>query len=785
MIRRNTRALACASPLGLFVQRSQAGQFAKSSVHARALRTPILCVGLLLPSVALAQTTPVETVIVTAPRAENPTLAVAPTSTPLDAVQPTSVISNDFLTHNLPQTGNYDEAIKFSPSVFDTAPNGPGLAESQNISIRGFQDGQFNVTYDGIPWGDSNDFTHHTTSFFASHDFDSIIVDRGPGTAATIGNATFGGTVSILSKAPSAHFSVTPYFSYGSFNTQVEGAEINTGEIKATGGTRVVLNLESISSDGYLTNESQRRQNFYLKIVQPLGGHTTLLIVSSLNHIHQNIGLGATANQIAVLGPNWGLSRDPTNQNYYGYNYDRIATDFEYADLASDFGEGWSLDLKGYTYAYFHRGFNGEDPNGEFPNGACVGAVPGTPGTNCDPASGTGGTGGVYYPNDVPGQRLQNDYRSVGTIFRMTKTFKFGDLKFGLWYDHQYNVRSLYEIDMSMGAERSVHNINPNTGAQFNVPDGTGGYVTLNGIDRLLTQNLQTVQPYVQVDLKPLNGLTISPGVRYSYFDRSVNAQVNVKTGSPQVYDNTFSKVLPSVSVNYLINPHWAVYGQVAEGFLAPNENYFNRAAPNSTNFAADTTWNYQSGSTLHLENLVASVDGYYITFSNLITCTTVGGQPVCINNGGVTYKGLEAELTYKLGYGVSAYANGSLNSAKDNQTHQWIPNTPKTTAALGLIYSDRGLYGSLLGKWVGPRYGDTGETQPLSTLFTLDASLGYDIKGTRTALDGTTISLQIQNLTDNTKIINLAGYTVGSGTPLYWTQPGRSVFFTITKRFD
>ncbi|MDE3115237.1 MAG: TonB-dependent receptor [Pseudomonadota bacterium] len=716
---------------------------------------------------ALAQTSPVETITVTGSRVSNPALAAAPTSTPLDAIEPTSLISQDFINHNLPETGNYDEAIKFSPSVFDTAPNGPGLAESQNISIRGFQDGQFNVTYDGIPWGDANDFTHHTTSFFVAHAIGGVGVDRGPGTAATIGNATFGGTVSILSKAPGDTFSVTPYVSYGSFNTLAYGAELNTGEIDSTDGTRILFNAEGLKSDGYLTNEKQDRQNLFLKVVQPLGNHTTLAFAASVNHVHQNISVGATAAQIAQFGPNWGLSKDTTNQNYYGYNYDKITTDFEYADLASQFGDGWSLDLKVYTYAYYHRGFNGEDPNGGYPD-ATVGFPNGTI------------VNGVTYPNDVPGQQLQMDYRSVGTIFRLTKEFSFGDIKTGIWYDHQFNARSLYEIDLTMGPENGMRNTNPNTGASYSVSDGMGGYITQYGIDRLLTQNLTTLQPYLQIDWKPIDNLVVSPGVRYSYFDRSVNAPVNVKTALPQVYDNTFDAVLPSISANYRIRPDWAIYGQIAQGFLAPNENYFDRATPNATNYAPEKTTNYQIGTSLHLPNLVAAADAYRIDFTNFIDCSkSVGGQPKCVNNGNVTYQGVEAEATYFVGYGVSLYANGSLNSAKD-QNHQWSSNAPETTGTLGAVYNDHGIYGSLLGKWIGARIGDG-----LSPVFTVDASLGYDVADTGTPLDGTSLKLQVENLTDVTKIINIAGSTVQSGDNLYWTQPGRSVFFSISKTFD
>ena len=161
-----------------------------------------------------------------------------------------------------------------------------------------------------------------------------------------------------------------------------------------------------------------------------------------------------------------------------------------------------------------------------------------------------------------------------------------------------------------------------------------------------------------------------------------------------------------------------------------------------------------------------------------------MGSQTVFFNQGGVTYKGIEAEATYAIGDGFSLYANGSLNSAKDHQTHQWIQNAPETTGALGAIYNQDGLYASLMGKWVGSRFGATGQTQGLSPIFTLDASVNYDLSNLLDALNQTWVKVQVNNLTDVTKIINLAGTTVGAGTPLYWTQPARSVFFSLSKTF-
>jgi iron complex outermembrane receptor protein len=666
----------------------------------------------------------------------------------LDAIQPTSIVSQQYIQNNIPLTANYDEMIEIAPSVWAVAPNGPGLAENQEISIRGFQDGQFNVTFDGIPWGDSNDFTHHTTSYFMAHDMGDISVDRGPGTAATIGNATFGGTVSNNSKEPGSTFALTPFVSFGSFNTQLYGLQVDTGTIASTGGTRAYFDGEGTTSDGYLSNLGQTRKNFFGKVEQPLGDNTVLTVVGMYNDLQQYISLGATAAQIAEFGPNFGLNRNPGSQAYYGYNEDLIHTDFEYIGAKSAFDDGWTFDGKVYSYAYYHRGTNGEDPNGELPNGTVV--------------------AGVTLPNDVPGQLLQNDYRSYGVIANVTKDFGFLDIKTGIWFDHQINSRSLFEVDFS-----------------DNLAYNNNGYGTVGATDRELHQSLDTVQPYLQVDVKPIDGLTISPGIRYVNFNRSVDAQVNVKSGLPQNYSTDFDAVLPSLLIHYAITPNWSAYAQAAEGFLAPNENYFTKTDPASTKLNPQQSWNYQIGTAWQSKEFALSLDGYYIDFSNLIGQSTSGGITTYVNQGGVVYKGIEAEATYYVGGGFSVYANGSINSAHDKATGKWIQDAPSATAAGGIIYNQDGWYAALTDKWIGSRYGNTGQTAGLQPYQTLNLALGYTTTETMFGwLPPSSIKIELNNITDETKIDQLAGTTVGAGNNLYWTVPGRSVFASYSIKF-
>ncbi len=673
----------------------------------------------------------------------------APTQAPLNAIQPTSVITKQYIDNTIPRTSNYDTVVNIAPSVSEVSPNGPGLAENQTLSIRGFQDGQYNVTFDGIPWGDSNDFTHHTTSYFMAHDIGEVNIDRGPGTASTVGDATFGGTISILSKDPSPTFQISPYGTVGSFNTYLGGVQADTGAVASHNGLSGFVDAEGLHSDGYLTNMSQDRKNFFTKFNVPLGDSTVLTFVSMYNTLHQNISLGATKAQIAQFGPNYALSSNPASQAYFGYNYDTIQNDFEYIGLKSDLGNGFSVDNKLYTYAYFHHGFNGEDPNGETPNGTSYGA------------------------NNVPGQTLKNDYRSVGDILRVTKTFGFGDLKFGAWYDHQVNSRSLYEVDFSLGA----------------APNTLVGGQTVPQVDRNMHDTLDTFQPFVQFDWKPLPGLTISPGLKFNYFRRGIDAAVNQgPTGGPLNYSKDYEEPPPSLSVNYRLMKNLSVYAQVAEGFLAPNLNTFYTSTANlaTSSVSPQKSWNYQAGAVYRSQRLTVSGDVYYIDFSNLIGSRTVGGNPEFFNQGGVTYKGIEAESTYYVGSGFSLYGNATLNDATSQQTHLRIANAPDATAAAGVIYNKDGVYGSLIEKWVGSRFGDTGQTQGLQPYGVLNAAVGYTHKaGEGPAwIPAGSIRLVAENLTDTHVINGLAGYTAAAGTPLYWTEPGRSVFVSATVNF-
>jgi len=266
----------------------------------------------------------------TAPPTPGTAAYVAPSRAPLDAAQPTSLIGPRFIDRAVIPTQNYDSIIKFSPSVQNIEPVGPGLQQNFYQTIRGFSYRQFNSTFDGIVIpGTISSFSPQSAIYFMAHDIGAVEVDRGPGTASTIGYATFGGTVAIRSKPPLDTLTVNPYATVGSFNSSLRGVQVDTGLMPRLGGARGFLDLEALDSDGYLTGTSTRRRNAFGKFEAPVGESTLLTFVGLYNLSTNHTPIGATLDEIRRFGANYGLNGDRNSQAFRDYNFDRYSTDFE------------------------------------------------------------------------------------------------------------------------------------------------------------------------------------------------------------------------------------------------------------------------------------------------------------------------------------------------------------------------------------------------------------------------------------------------------------------------
>jgi iron complex outermembrane receptor protein len=722
--------------------------------------------------------TQLENIVVTGARPGAATYE-APTQGNLDAGEPQSIINQHYIESNLGPAANYTDIINIAPSVADTTPNGRGNAESLNLSIRGFQDGQFNVTFDGIPWNDSNDFTHHSTSYFTANTIGSVTVDRGPGTAAQIGNATFGGTVALRSKDPTEASNFSPALTLGTWRTNDLSVEVDTGTLAEAGNGRALLTLTDLNTDGAMSNNGQQRKNAFFKFTLPVGSDTSLTAVAMYNTIHQNVSqFGTTAALLAQNGPHYSLSDVASSDSYYGFNFDDIHTDFEYLQFKSSFG-GLRVDDKVYTYGYYHKINETNDPS---LSGGSLGQY--------DAANGIGlPSGGIYGVNDVGGQKGFNDYRSWGNILRLEADAGPGVVRGGLWIDYQWNDRVLYNVDWTLGG----------------ILDPYGQAYTDNGVtfsspyQRYLHDDLTTIDPFIEYEFHPVDALTVTPGLRYSSFKRKIDAAVNPVTGLQSDSSGTWNGAQPSLYANYKVVPNASVYAQYARGFLAPKDKLAYQ--PNQTaasDIAAQHTTNLQAGGSWKSNDLTVAADVYHIKFDNFETYAAKGAGVVPVGGGSAIFKGLELEATYAVGAGVNLYGNYSHNaqSYADGTPVQYAPDG---TYAAGVIYDAHGLYGSLMAKHVGSTWqagnGTMGKVggvggyngaygaYQVNGFTTADLALGYAFNRPFTGVKDAKLRLLVSDLSNNQTAYYVYNAAM-SGADEFMTLPGRSYTLTVSADF-
>jgi iron complex outermembrane receptor protein len=620
---------------------------------------------------------------VAAPRSS--AITAAPTDGRLNSTEPQSVISLEYISNSVAPTADYATIANISPSVANVETNGPGLSEAKHTTIRGIDDGGYNVTFDGIPFGDYNTFTHHTTSYFPAKLIGQVVVDRGPGTASTIGNATFGGTMALSSKDPRTETSLVPTFSIGSWGTKLEHFELNSGLLPSLNRSSFIASYQRMETDGYRTNADMKRDTYYAKYLQPLGKDTTLTFLSSVNKIGFGNPGTVTQQQIDLHGRNFGLD-DNTAANHLDllnrkYNYQDKKADFEYLGLDSRLGSGWSVEDKAYTYYYDN--ISHEKP--KLGSGAATGTM--------------------------LGSLKLNEYRTYGDTFLMAQDSAVGTFKAGLWYDATENNRYTYGVNYDTTGPNTI---DLTSTALYKAAAPGGNPLTLPGAPGydykyLLVDRDKSFQPFAEYEWKATPELSLNGGVKYASVTRDFNATVNQTSGRQAlVASRTDSAVMPAFTAHYSIAKEWSAYAQVARGFQAPSEgNSFYVANSNlgSIDIAPQISTNYQLGTVFKHDRFNADADVYYVDFKNYAYNgpSDPSGDPLYYGIAkGAYYSGVEAEATCYLGGGVSAYANGSINDAQFKGSKMDVPTVAKNTAALGAIYDHDGFFASFTEKFVG-----------------------------------------------------------------------------------
>jgi iron complex outermembrane recepter protein len=664
----------------------------------------------------------------------------------LDSESAQSFISREFIKNFTPSTTDFSELINIAPGTISYNPNGVGLGQG-TMYFRGFVDGDYNITWDGIPFNDSNNPTHHSWSFFPGPWVGGVDFDRSPGSASTIGQATYGGSINLLSPEVPSMQSIQPQVSYGSFNTLLVDGQYSTGMLGPRKNIGLAVDVHHMTTDGFQTLNSLSRNAGDIKVLYRLSDSTTITGFSGVVNLFGNApNVSAYRAQINAYGWNYLMeNNDPTSAFYQAYNRNTVPTDFEYGTIRSLLKHGWLVDVTPYTYSYNNAQYYANDsPNDTTglatgPNGSSGFITE----ANCNVAQYN--ASGTKDPCAI--DKL-NSYRKYGATSTISQTSRFGVFRTGIWYEWATSNRFQIPSD-------------PLTHQDDTVPNFHENYWT------------NSVNPFAEFEWHATKKLSITAGYKFAYYNLSFKQfadngkVVGNLGGAPFITSSSASGAnLPSAQANYHLTNNWSVYGQFGKGDMIPPTSDFDVTGGGQkvTGFPTpQLATTYQGGTVVKTSRLTVDADYYHVKFQNnynqdidnQVGTPDFGLQVYFLGPDSYT-QGFEAEVNAALGYGLNLYANGTVGKA--NYTGTGVPSglnvadTPGYTQGLGLTYQAHGYDLGVIEKRVGSYYDDNGTYHNqayVAPYNNVNLFLNYTLRK-NSFFDQSKISFSINNLFNN-----------------------------------
>jgi iron complex outermembrane receptor protein len=718
--------------------------------------------GLVLPHSAFAQqVTDVGIVNATGGTGEatNPknydSVKLSPVRTSLDVARPVAELSQEYIDNFTAPMSNFANiANGMLPGAYGISSNGPGNNDDK-IWFRGFKDGNWTMTFDGIPYNDTNDPTHHSQAFFPAPFIGGITSDRSPGTAASIGPANFGGTVGLLSRPVDNEHRVSAFYNFGSFNTNEYGMELATGYLENAPATKILFNIHHMDSDGAQTYNRQYRDGASFKLESALTPDTTMTIFASWVHYLSNSGgtiqpstyavytiPGAAA---AVPGNykgdlNYYNSNNPARADYLGYNKYDVTTSFNYLGFKSNLGDGWKLDNKTYFNYYSNQ-------------------------QNYANISAPDQTSASLLASSKPGVDKLNSYHTMGNILRLSKEFDIGTLRTGIQTERSDTPRHQTYVNYITGQQAS------------------GGVI--------FNEDFQTtiLQPYAEFAWKATKELTVTPGVKYNSFTHSLTQYADSGTvgnlgGAPSVMNSrTYTDVLPFLDARYMIQKNWSVYAQYSTGdLIPPTSTYDVSGSLVGTLPDPMKTKTYQIGSVFQTPKYSVDFDVFQTNADVSYSSQVVNGVTSYYQAPATTYKGVEGSGNVMLARNLNLYLNAMYYSSTYDTTGLSVANVPQDMETIGLFYRENNwsLGGTV--KRIGAMWQDNTKATQINQAYQLDPmiltslSANYMFSEIPTFVKSMKLRVGIDNIFDNRYI---AAVKFGSATSVLGASSTDTVLYT------
>jgi iron complex outermembrane receptor protein len=211
--------------------------------------------------------------------------AVAGISAP-DTSKAKAVLTQENIAHQNP-----------GQSILDTINQVPGVSFQNNdaygssggtLSIRGFDSTRISLTFDGVPTNDSGSYSIFSNQQLDPELIEQVNVNLGTTDVDSPTASAVGGTVNYRTITPSHDFGAMLSGSAGQFSFMRIFAKVETGDLTES-GTRAFFALSRATNDlPYNGYGKINKQQYNVKLYQPLGGGDFISIAAHYNQNKNN-----------------------------------------------------------------------------------------------------------------------------------------------------------------------------------------------------------------------------------------------------------------------------------------------------------------------------------------------------------------------------------------------------------------------------------------------------------------------------------------------------------------
>jgi len=680
----------------------------------------------------------------------------------------------------LPPGVSAQKALNFLPGVSAQSIDALGVNEkSMTLQVRGFNTTHLGYALDGIPLGDGAYNNYNGLSIsraLISENLGRAELATGIAGLAIPSTSNLGGAVTYFSSDPRRDMGLTANATVGSESTKRIFARFDTGE---HGGFSAYLSGQYYQYDLFVDqaayNKSTGKQ-FNGKLMYEFNGGK-ITAFADISRTNQASDAYISKDMLARLGwdqggyaPNWQGYLDraycavtgptaptkcidsvlPEKRSDVTFTNGQILRDDNLYYLAGEFDLTKSLSARVQGYHHKNKGAG---------NNWIMGwSKQGTADTT----------------DDVPVQIRDTRYTidRSGVLASLGWEAGFNHLQAGMWFEDNTSSAARYIWTNVKG---------PFSLAQYlkGQPD-TAQWVQ--------ETHWKTWQFYVQNTMKLLDdALTIDFGFKSTYSKSDARAIDGIAKAAPPASSQFASgrlvakdNFLPEVGVHWDVAPGHELFASYAEN-MAMFQGGF-KLGPQSVSQAVwdvqgktlkpETSKSFEGGYRYVSGPLQVSLAAYKVNFNDRLLqynpCPTNQQQnPGCGNSfhnaGGVTSKGAELGVLWKLAPWLSWYNSASYNKSTYDENLNWCTgatcvvkqtagkqqvDTPKEMFASLLTVTEGGFSGSLMGKYTGKRYYTYTNDQSFGGYTTFDLGLGYRF-GDVGPLKGAKLSLNVTNLTN------------------------------------